>query len=447
MAARGALCWQDLTRLGQTSVEEPCEPNLDLYAIMKQPPASIVGRWCSIEVGVIAPQSSSSVQIFVRGALPNKTMILDVHLLEESVRDVMVKIQERQGSGAQPLYKSYLIFCSRVMENDRLLSDYHVQKESTLHFNYRLHHHHGRLTDRYRVHFERLPNEREVSVNVRLPTGKMERGIVHQATTVARLMHALTATDSAAAMRALADAPNETDEVAEAAAVVTAAAERLRVEKEAEAAALDAERARVEREVAAAAATSGRLRVEHEAALAVTARLRSQQQDAQAAAQTAIGAVKAAEAAARAAVAVAVQLRAERSEAEALVQRLGGEREAAEAVTARLQAQHEALEAAAAVAAVAARLRLEEEAAYFAMRFQQVQAQLGVRGVRPAPAAAPQGEEELCVVCVDARKDRAMVPCGHVCACEPCAVKLMRVTPKRCPICRDPVLNVMRVFL
>ena len=212
----GALL-QDLTRLGQTSVEEPCEPNLDLYAIMKQPPASFVGRWCSIEVGVIAPQSSSSVQIFVRGALPNKTMILDVHLLEESVRDVMVKIQERQGSGAQPLYRSYLRFCSRVMENDRLLSDYHVQKESNLHLSYRMSlHRHGRLTDRDDVHFERLPNEREVSVNVRLPTGKMARGIVHQATTVARLMHALTATDSAAAMRALADARSTMEEACEA---------------------------------------------------------------------------------------------------------------------------------------------------------------------------------------------------------------------------------------
>ena len=135
--------------------------------------------------------------------------------------------------------------------------------------------------------------------------------------------------------------------------------------------------------------------------------------------------------------ATATRLRqAERGEAEALVRRLGAEHEAAEAVAARLQAKQEALEAAAAVAAVAARLRLEEEAAYYALRLQQAQEEL-----------ARSGEEELCVVCVDARKDRAMVPCGHVCACEPCAVKLMRVTPNRCPICRDPVLNVMRVFL
>jgi hypothetical protein len=192
---------------------------------------------------------------------------------------------------------------------------------------------------------------------------------------------------------------------AEAKAVVAAAAVRLRVEKEEDEAALDAERARLEVEVTAAKATSRRLGLEFEAARAAAARLSVRQQ-------------------------------AERGVAMALVQRLGGERAAAEAVTARLQAKQETLEAAAAVAAVAARVRLEEEAAYHQLRFQQAQEELG-----------RSGEEELCVVCVDARKDRAMVPCGHVCACETCAAELMRITPNRCPICRERVLFVMRVFL
>jgi hypothetical protein len=51
------------------------------------------------------------------------------------------------------------------------------------------------------------------------------------------------------------------------------------------------------------------------------------------------------------------------------------------------------------------------------------------------------------VVCVDARKDRLMLPCGHLCACEACAAELMRVRPARCPICREGIREVMRVFL
>ena len=27
----------------------------------------------------------------------------------------------------------------------------------------------------------------------------------------------------------------------------------------------------------------------------------------------------------------------------------------------------------------------------------------------------------MCVVCMDAPKDRIVLPCGHICACEACA--------------------------
>jgi len=57
-----------------------------------------------------------------------------------------------------------------------------------------------------------------------------------------------------------------------------------------------------------------------------------------------------------------------------------------------------------------------------AMLLQQVQAQLGDRAL-----AAPQAEEEcLCVVCMDERKQHAMVPCMHMCVCEACALRLPR---------------------
>jgi hypothetical protein len=50
-------------------------------------------------------------------------------------------------------------------------------------------------------------------------------------------------------------------------------------------------------------------------------------------------------------------------------------------------------------------------------------------------------------VCVDARKDRLMLPCGHLCACETCAAELVLMRPARCPICREGIRDVMRVFL
>jgi hypothetical protein len=65
-----------------------------------------------------------------------------------------------------------------------------------------------------------------------------------------------------------------------------------------------------------------------------------------------------------------------------------------------------AVEAAAQAAAAAERLRIEQEMAALTLRLQQMQAQLGV------PQA---GEEALCVVCLDAAKDRAVRPCMHVC--------------------------------
>jgi hypothetical protein len=122
-----------------------------------------------------------------------------------------------------------------------------------------------------------------------------------------------------------------------------------------------------------------------------------------------------------------------------------------------------AAEAAAAAAAVEAaeRLRLEEEMAALtlsvqsdtlrmqrmqrdALRLQQVQAQLGVPPAAPAPH--PDAEETLCVVCMDAAKDRAVRPCMHVCVCETCAQLLMLERTPRCPVCREPIQHIERVF-
>jgi E3 ubiquitin-protein ligase MUL1 len=73
-----------------------------------------------------------------------------------------------------------------------------------------------------------------------------------------------------------------------------------------------------------------------------------------------------------------------------------------------------------------------------------VQAQLGV----PPAAPAPQAEEEMCVLCLDAPKDHIITPCGHQCVCGACAEKLKRVKRNpACPICREPINATFKVFV
>ena len=46
-----------------------------------------------------------------------------------------------------------------------------------------------------------------------------------------------------------------------------------------------------------------------------------------------------------------------------------------------------------------------------------------------------------CVVCLNAVPVVALLPCGHLCACEDCG----RVLPT-CPICRCAVLEAKRIY-
>ena len=55
-----------------------------------------------------------------------------------------------------------------------------------------------------------------------------------------------------------------------------------------------------------------------------------------------------------------------------------------------------------------------QELAALTLRVQEMHAQLGV----PPAAPAPQAEDELCVLCLDAPKDHIILPCGHQCVCK-----------------------------
>jgi hypothetical protein len=53
----------------------------------------------------------------------------------------------------------------------------------------------------------------------------------------------------------------------------------------------------------------------------------------------------------------------------------------------------------------------------------------------------------VCIVCMEQPPTLACVPCGHVCMCEDDAVAFSRQADRRCPICRNHVQAIMKVYL
>ena len=75
------------------------------------------------------------------------------------------------------------------------------------------------------------------------------------------------------------------------------------------------------------------------------------------------------------------------------------------------------------------------------VRLQRVHARVGSSVVPPA-APHPDAEETQCVVCMDAPRNRVVLPCMHMCVCEACA-QLLR---DRCPVCRGPIERIAQLF-
>ena len=60
----------------------------------------------------------------------------------------------------------------------------------------------------------------------------------------------------------------------------------------------------------------------------------------------------------------------------------------------------------------------------------------------------PEGAQPLgeCVMCLDATADYTVYRCGHQCMCQLCATVMKEKPEAECPVCREPIEDVIRTY-